>query len=300
MPFGGGNRSVASTQLTKVTKDYTDINGSGNIELYTLEEDTALVNVYADITTVFNGSATGVTVGDSADNDGWQQAADWTAGTGLTGATRGAYVSSFKGMRSTSGTTTISAYDVDTFTSVQAGATADSNGNLSYLAYKQITGLTSGDTISSVIFDLYNAASVSFKGGVYIDNSNQPGTLLTNGGNDCVGEITNYTVTNTYTTVSIPLDYTATVPANGIVWVAIVPNATTPNIRTTTEGSGAYTHSVYATDSTPSGRSTNYANMLYSAANISGNGTANVRFGVKVTTPTVTQGAFDVYLEVAT
>jgi len=299
MPFAGGNRNVASSQLTKVSVTFSDIAG-GNIALYTLEEDQALVNVYADITTVFDGTATAVTIGDPADADGWQQSADWTAGTGLTGATRGAYVSTFKGMRSTSGDIVISAYAVDSGTAVEAGATANTNAGISYLFYKQITGLTPGHTISGVTFDLYNASSVSFKGGVYDDNSNQPNALLTNGGNDCVGELTNYTVSNTYTTVTIPLDYTATVPGNGIVWVAIVPNTTTSSWRITAESFSSYANSVYATDSTPSGRSTNYANMLYSAANISGDGDYNPRFGVMISDiPTVTQGAADIYLEVA-
>ena len=65
-------------------------------------------------------------------------------------------------------------------------------------------------------------------------------------------------------------------------------DTTSVNLRVNT-GSGAYTDSVYATDSTPSGRSTNYASMLYSTANITGNGGNNVRFGVV----TVTGGAAD-------
>lgn len=298
MPFSGGNRNVASSTLSKVQITFSDI-ADGDIVLYTLDEDEALVNVYADITTVFNGTATAVTIGDPTDKDGWQQSADWTAGTGLTGATRGAYVTTFKGMRSTSGSVVISAYDVDLGTAVEAGASADANAALSYLTYKQITGLTSGDTITAVTFDIYNTTATSFKGGVYTDNSNQPGTLITNGGNDCVGELTTQTISNTYTTLTIPLDYTATVPANGIVWIAIVPDTNNSNYRVTTEAGSSYTYSVYATGSTPSGSYTNYANMLYSAANISGDGTNNVRFGVMLDTPTVTQGGADIYLEVA-
>ena len=297
MPFAGGNRNVASSQLTKVSVTYSDIAG-GNIVLYNLEEDQALVNVYADITSVFNGTATAVTIGDPADLDGWQQAADWTAGIGLTGATRGAYVSSFKGMRSTSGTIVISAYNVDLGTAVEAGATANNNNNINYLTYKQITGLTPGDTIGSVTFDLYSCSATSFKGGVYDDNSNLPGSLLTNGGNDCVGELTNQTVSNTYTTLTINLDYSATVPADGIVWVAIVPNTTNPQLRGTIEAGASYAHSVY-TSGPPSGLYTNYANMLYSNATNLVAGTINQRFGVMITTPTVTQGAADIYLEVA-
>ena len=160
----------------------------------------------------------------------------------------------------------------------KAGATADSNSNITYITYKQITGLTSGDVITGVTFDAYSYSSTAFKGGVYTDSSNQPSSLLGS------GTLASGSLSNTYTTTSITLDSNVTVPSNGIVWVAIVPSTNSPNLRVTTEGSGAYTHSVYATSSTPSGSYTNYANMLYSTANISGNGTANVRFGVVIQT----------------
>ena len=97
------------TTLTKVTKSYTDIS-SGEMAIYTLPQDQALVNVFTDITTVFDES-TAVTIGDAADNDGFQQTGDWTSGTGLTDVTRGAYVTTFKTMRSTSGTTAITGYN---------------------------------------------------------------------------------------------------------------------------------------------------------------------------------------------
>ena len=83
------------------------------MDIYTLPQDAALVNVYTDITTVFDVS-TAVTIGDAGDDNGFQEATDWTAGTGLTNATRGAYVTSFKTMRSTTGTTAIKAYNFST------------------------------------------------------------------------------------------------------------------------------------------------------------------------------------------
>ena len=108
---GGAPTWITNTSnpLVKVTKTFADISGL-EMDIYTLPQDSALVNVWADITTVFDVS-TGVTIGDSGDNSGWQQATDWTAGTGLTDATRGAYVTNFKTMRSTSGTTAIKAYN---------------------------------------------------------------------------------------------------------------------------------------------------------------------------------------------
>lgn len=98
-----------SNPLIKVTKTFSDI-AALEMDIYTLPQDAALVNVYTDITTVFDVS-TGVTIGDAGDDNGFQEAADFTAGTGLTDATRGAYVTNFKTMRSTSGTTAIKAYN---------------------------------------------------------------------------------------------------------------------------------------------------------------------------------------------
>jgi hypothetical protein len=201
-------------------------------------------------------------------------------------------------MRSTTGDTKIYAYSVDLGTSVETGATANNNQNINYLTYKQITGLTPGDTIRSVLFDIYSCTSTSFKGGVYEDNgSNLPGSILTNGGNPCSGELTNQTVA-TWDTLVVELDYTATVPANGTVWVAIVPNTTGPNLRGTIEAGSSYAHSVYQSGS-PSGLYTNYVNMLFSSASNQTTGSINVRFGVKIASNTVTQGDADIYLEVA-
>jgi len=97
-----------SNPLIKVSKTYADI-ATLEMPIYTLPQDAALVNVYTDITSVFDVS-TAVTIGDAGDADGFAQASDFTSGTGLSDATRGAYVTSFKTMRSTSGTTAVKAY----------------------------------------------------------------------------------------------------------------------------------------------------------------------------------------------
>ena len=111
---GGAPTWITNTSnpLIKVSKTFADIVAL-EMDIYTLPEDSALVNVWADITTAFDVS-TGVTIGDAGDDNGFQEATDWTAGTGLTDATRGAYVTSFKTMRSTSGTTAIKAYNFST------------------------------------------------------------------------------------------------------------------------------------------------------------------------------------------
>jgi len=111
---GGAPRWITNTSnpLVKVTKTFADITAL-EMDIYTLPQDAALVNVYTDITTVFDIS-TAVTIGDAGDDNGFQEASDFTSGTGLTSATRGAYVTSFKTMRSTSGTTAIKAYNFTT------------------------------------------------------------------------------------------------------------------------------------------------------------------------------------------
>lgn len=107
---GGAPQWITNTSnpLVKVSKTFADI-AALEMDIYTLPEDSALVNVWADITTTFDLS-TGVTIGDAGDTNGFAEATDWT-GTGLSDATRGTYITSFKTMMSTSGTTAIKAYN---------------------------------------------------------------------------------------------------------------------------------------------------------------------------------------------
>ena len=165
-------------------------------------------------------------------------------------------------------------------TTTKAGATTDSNGGAAYVTYKQITGLPVGVLISSVTFDVYSTPTdTSFKGGVYTDSGNNPTTLLAS------GELTNQNISNTYTTLSIPLTSNATVPSNGIVWVAIIPNKTNPLLRVSTS-SPSYTNSKF---STTTGSYTNYSNWMLSTASVQGSGENNVRFGVVYTTSVAKQ-----------
>ena len=155
-PFGTSN------PLIKVSKTFADI-VAGEIEIYTLAVDSALVNVYTDITTVFD-SSTGVTVGDTADNSGFVESADFTAGTGLTDATRGGYIQNFKTMRSVSSSTDIKAYGFNvggggTFTATGTGSGNFGQGFFSGSAH------TSGiiiETGNPVIGNVINSVDFSF------------------------------------------------------------------------------------------------------------------------------------------
>jgi len=135
-----------SNPLIKVTKSYTDITAL-EMDIYTLPQDAALVNIWTDITTVFDVS-TAVTIGDAGNDNGFVESADFTSATGLTEATRGAYVTSFKTMRSTSGTTAIKAYN---FT--QGGSTfTQSNTNNQEELYST--------TVRTELAQLYQAGQV--------------------------------------------------------------------------------------------------------------------------------------------
>jgi len=273
-----------SNPLVKVSKTYSDITGT-TLDIYTLPQDAALCNIWADITTVFDGSTTTVEAGDSADANGFSQAADWQA-LGLTDATRGPYITDFKGMRSTSGNTNIVATAGSTLT--QAGDSSDANATMSEASYKQITGLTSGDAINFMSWDIYNAAGMNFKWALYDDDANTPNNML---GNEV--EITMPAITNTYTTVEVATSGSPVVPGDGIVWVGMQAyNNTTISIRSTGNPPSSYANSIYD------------SGQVYSAgfpdpATATSGGGNNYRAGVK--TPTAfgsTQGEVDFYLQV--
>jgi hypothetical protein len=148
---GGAPTWITNTSnpLVKVSKTFSDI-AALEMDIYTLPEDSAICNVWADITTAFDVS-TGPTIGDGGDDNGFAEATDWTAGTGLTDATRGAYITSFKTMRSTSGTTAIKAYN---FSATGGGGST----------FVQSTANTSQDlfstTVSTEMCQLYQAGHI--------------------------------------------------------------------------------------------------------------------------------------------
>ena len=115
-------------ELTKVTKSYTDVS-SLEMEIYTLPEDSVLVNVFTDITTSFDVGSTAVTVGDSGDPNGFLETSDWSS-TGLKQDTRGVYVTNFQGMRSIDANTPVVAYGFVAGGSTFSQLSTDNNENL--------------------------------------------------------------------------------------------------------------------------------------------------------------------------
>jgi len=185
---GGAPAWITNTSnpLIKVSKTYSDIDvGTTSMDIYTLPQDAALVNVYTDITTVFDIS-TAVTIGDAGDDNGFTEATDWTSGTGLTDATRGAYVTSFKTMRSVSGTTAIKAYNFSTvggsLSNGIASTTDLSTAGNDVRCYEfDVSSLPSPFTITELGYTGNSTIAVgggSIVMGLYSDNSGVPLTLL--------------------------------------------------------------------------------------------------------------------------
>ena len=174
-----------SNPLVKVTKTFSDI-AAGSMAIYTLPEDAALVNIWVDITTVFDLS-TAITIGDPADANGFQEATDWTSGTGLTNTTRGVYISQFKGMRSTTGNTAISAFNFGSGTTFTQSLTNDavSIGNFSVdagreeLAQQMNAGqVLVGENIASASWYLSISGGTSPDGDIKAFIRQADGTLI--------------------------------------------------------------------------------------------------------------------------
>lgn len=143
------------------------------------------------------------------------------------------------------------------------GSPPESNEGIGEINYKQIPNCTVGNTLVSCSIDFYNLDDTNLKFGAYSDNgSNVPDQLLAS------GEVTNQTISNTYTTLT--LTFTGSpdvVPADGKIWVAIIANKssiTTSMRANVIGGTPVYTTSAYANDSY--GEWENYANNLYTTA----------------------------------
>jgi len=212
-----------SNPLIKVSKTYSDIDvGTTSIDIYTLPQDAALVNIWTDITTVFDIS-TAVTIGDAGDDNGFTEATDWTAGTGLTDATRGAYVTSFKTMRSVSGTTAIKAYNFNTTGgSLSNGIASTTDLSMSAGIVRcfefDVSSLPSPFTITELGYTgngTIAAGGGAIVMGLYSDNSGVPLTLL------CQSATT--TPAAGAQTISVP---STAVTHSGTVWIAMFASGT--------------------------------------------------------------------------
>jgi hypothetical protein len=281
---GGTPAWIANTAnpLIKVSKTFSDI-AAGEMDIYTLPQDSALINVWADITTVFDIS-TGVTIGDAGDDNGFVEASDWTASTGLTDATRGAYVTSFKTMRSVSGTTAIKAYNFISSSSLSngVGATSDISMSAGHVRCYEldVSSLPSPFTISSIGYTgnaTIGAGGGSMVMGLYSDNSGVPLTLLCQ-----TASTTPATGAQTIATTTTPA-----ITHSGILWVATFATGTVdyPLGETTHTGKTKNMSSVSGYPTLP----TTFA------LSSTGNDLLTLTLG---TASTDTQGEVDFYLQV--
>jgi len=158
------------------------------------------------------------------------------------------------------------------------GSTADENWAPTYLIYKRITGLTPAALMTQISIDMHTTGTCKIKMGVYTDAPDNPSTLLEQ------VESGEFTITG-YETKSLSLSGSTAVPANGIIWIAVIANIEAPSFRAHAEASGSGEYSVYAADTTPSGRWTNYGGNLYATAIISGDSEMNIRACVTTSPP---------------
>jgi hypothetical protein len=273
--------AATSNPLIKVSKTFADIAG-GSINIYTLPVDAALVNVYTDITSVFNIS-TGVTIGDAGDDNGFIEAADFTAGTGLTNATRGAYVTTFKTMRSTSGTTAIKAYNFSTSGTTFSQLLTDDNRSLAASSRQELAQQFNAGHI--LVGE--NICSASFF--IKVDSGTPVGTIRSyirqSDGTEIQESSTTLdasTVTGSYVEYTFTFPNTTLAATNMITIAAtdVTGGFVTCNTQTTEMTNGK----LYETNSTGSAYSQLVANEM--------------KMTVDYDCSTDTQGAVDFYLQV--
>jgi hypothetical protein len=275
--------------LIKVTKTYADIVvGTTSMPIYTLPEDSALVNIWADITTVFDIS-TAVTIGDAGDDNGFQEATDWVSGTGLTDATRGAYVTSFKTMRSTSGTTDINAYNFSTTTSGGSTFTQSSTNNTRTIQTSGRQELAQQFTAGHVLID-EEIRSASFF--MNVDSGSPAGTIrafMRQADGTLVQQSSDTLDASTVTGSSV--EYTFNFPSTTLLedYMLTISGAdmSTGSIACSTNLTEMSDGKLYQTNSTGSSYTQLVANMMK----------MNVAYGT-VTTASDTQGEIDFYLQV--
>jgi len=273
-----------SNPLIKVSKTFSDITAL-EMDIYTLPQDAALVNIWTDITTVFDIS-TAVTIGDAGDDNGFTEAADWTSGTGLTDATRGAYVTSFQTMRSTSGTTAIKAYNFtsggSTFTQSSTDASEDLDPGGSYrsqIGQKYLSGqiLVGEDVTRATFYIKDTAGSAAGTINAYIREAD--GTLIAT--NTTATNLDASTLTSSYVAHSFDFPST-TIDADDMIMVSFANGTGSNKIQVATNGGDI-------TD----GELWEEYNSAYAQK-----GTASMKQIITYAATVDTQGAVDFYLQV--
>lgn len=274
----------ASGTLVKVTKSYTDVS-SLELPIYTLPATQALVNVFADITTTWDVGSTAVTIGDASDENGFQEATDWSS-TGLTSATRGVYVSGFKGMRSTSSTTAIVGYGFvsggSTFTQASTNDQEQLNtvvtGRTQIGQLYQAGQILVGEDVSKASFFL-KCATADATGTLTAFIRREDGTLVASS----TTNLDATTITASY--VEYTFDFpSTTIVANDMIMISSASLGTS-NVDVATNSGANITNGIYMEE----------YNEVYRDAGK----TASIKMTVTYGVTSLTQGAVDFYLQIA-
>jgi len=190
--------------------------------------------------------------------------------------------------------------DLVSETTTEIGYTGSSQGHIDSIHYKRFSA-TAGQKITKIGVRIYSCSDTKFKGGVYTDNGASDGTGQTGTARPQTllsqGEITGVSTSNADLWVEVDVD--CTVPSDGLFWVGFISDDNSTNWYRGSDNTLA-SGGVYGSDCTPSGRQSNYANMMYSTANygngnnnqVAGNNT-NMRYTISsprlgTTTPTPT------------
>ena len=150
---------------------------------------------------------------------------------------------------------------------------------VSHIFYKFISGLTPGDSITQISVGFGTNSSLSVKLGIYTDKTtgslaHEPDALLAQ------GEISPLTTT-AYEIRGVAVS--TTVPSDGNVWVACIPNTNSLQIQAFQESGNSYLHSCYNTSS--DGTYTSYSSQMIDPAPQGLAGSNNVHMCVTTGTP---------------
>jgi hypothetical protein len=241
--------------------------------------------VFADITTTWDVGSTAVTIGDASDENGFQEATDWSS-TGLTSATRGVYVSGFKGMRSTSSTTAIVGYGFvsggSTFTQASTNDQEQLNtvvtGRTQIGQLYQAGQILVGEDVSKASFFL-KCATADATGTLTAFIRREDGTLVASS----TTNLDATTITASY--VEYTFDFpSTTIVANDMIMISSASLGTS-NVDVATNSGANITNGIYMEE----------YNEVYRDAGK----TASIKMTVTYGVTSLTQGAVDFYLQIA-
>ena len=159
----------------------------------------------------------------------------------------------------------------------QAGETqAWANASISDCTWKKITGLTAGDPITHMIFDIYDWSTAEGKFALYEDGDDDlPEGRLGNVVTQTLTQVSDGYLDNYYTAVNVATSGSPVVPSDGIVWVGIMRNSGSFDAKNFVASSNVL--------NSVSDSSVAYGDVFPSTVTASTAGVNSFRFGVRTT-----------------